>query len=104
MPALAADGCFRKAVTNFMRTPSPHGRRLTTKLQLVLLLIAAMALVATMLAGFVGGHPLKPGQLDLNRMAVIGLVAAAVFIAGLIVWHMGSVIRKEATKAKAESQ
>ncbi len=104
MPALDADGCFRKAVTDFMRAPSPHGRRLTTKLQLALLLIAAMALVATMLAGFVAGHPLKPGQLDLNRMAVIGLVAAAVFIAGLIVWHMGSVIRKEASKAKAESQ
>ena len=37
-------------------------------------------------------------------MAVIGLVAAAVFIAGLIVWHMGSVARKEANTAKAESQ
>ena len=87
-----------------MRATSPHGRRLTTKLQLALLLIAAMALVATMLAGFVAGHRLEPGQLDVSRMAVIGLVAATVFIAGLIVWHMGSVIRKDANKAKAESQ
>jgi signal transduction histidine kinase len=83
--------------------PSP-GRRLTTKLQLALLLVAAMAFVATMLAMFVGGHRIDPNQIGIRQLAAMGLIAGTVFIAGLIVWHMASVARKEARKAKAESQ
>jgi signal transduction histidine kinase len=77
---------------------------LTTKLQLALLLVAAMALVATLLAVFISGRGVDPGRLDARQLAVVGLIAGAVFIAGLIVWHMGSVARKDAQKAKAESQ
>ncbi|MET0639338.1 MAG: ATP-binding protein [Hyphomicrobium sp.] len=71
---------------------------------MALLLVAAMACVATMLAVFVGHHELDPSQLNIRQLGAIALVAAAVFIAGLIVWHMASVARREAHKAKAESQ
>ncbi len=87
-----------------MPATPPPGRRLTTKLQLALLLIAAMAFVATILAMFVGSHSIDPDQLGVRQLAAVALVAGAVFIAGLIIWHMGSVARKEAQKAKAESQ
>src|SRR5262249_15504612 len=82
----------------------PTGRRLTTKLQLTLLLLAAMALVATLLAVFVSGHRMDAGELNIHQIAAVGLIAGAVFMAGLIIWHTGSVARQEARKAKAESQ
>lgn len=87
-----------------MPATPPPGRRSTTKLQLALLLVAAMGLVATLLAVFLNGHGADTGKLNVHQLAVGGLVAGAVFIAGLIVWHMGSIARKEARKAKAESQ
>ncbi|CAA2137226.1 ATP-binding protein [Hyphomicrobium sp. ghe19] len=87
-----------------MRTTPGQNRRLTTRLQLALLLLAAMACVATMLAVFVGGHQMEANELSERQLAVVGIVAATVFMAGLIIWHMGSVARKEAGKAKAESQ
>ena len=87
-----------------MRTTPGQNRRLTTRLQVALLLLAAMACVATMLAVFVGGHQIESNQLSERQLAVVGIVAAAVFMAGLLIWHMGSVARKEAGKAKAESQ
>ena len=87
-----------------MRTTPAQNRRLTARLQLALLLLAAMASVAAMVAVFVGGHQIEPTNLTERQMAVVGVVAAAVFVAGLIIWNMGSVARKEAGKAKAESQ
>ncbi len=86
-----------------MRTTPAQNRRLTARLQLALLLLAAMASVAAMVAVFVGGHQIEPTNLTERQLAVVGIVAAAVFVAGLIIWHMGSVARKEAGKAKAES-
>jgi signal transduction histidine kinase len=80
------------------------GRRSTAKFQLALLLVAAIGLVATLLAIFVGGRSVSPGKLSFGQLEAVGLIAGAVFIAGLIVWHMGSLARKEARKAKAESQ
>jgi signal transduction histidine kinase len=77
---------------------------LTTKLQLALLLVAAIALVATLLAFFVGSRGVDAGQLGVRQLAAVSLIAGAVFIAGLIVWHMSSVAQKEARTAKAESQ
>ncbi|HET6388617.1 PAS domain-containing sensor histidine kinase [Hyphomicrobium sp.] len=77
---------------------------MTARLQLALLLLAAMASVAAMVAVFVGGHQIEPTNLTERQMAVVGVVAAAVFVAGLIIWNMGSAARKEAGKAKAESQ
>ncbi len=87
-----------------MPVTPPSGRRSTTKLQLALLLVAAMACVAAMLAIFVGGSRLEPGALNMRQLAAGGLVAGAIFIAGLIIWHMANVARKETRKAKAESQ
>ncbi|WP_045837225.1 PAS domain-containing sensor histidine kinase [Hyphomicrobium sp. 99] len=87
-----------------MRTTPAQNRRLTTRLQLALLLLAAMACVAAMLAVFVGGHQIATDQLNERQLAVIGIVAATVFVAGLVIWHMASIARKEAGKAKAESQ
>lgn len=87
-----------------MPATSSPGRRLTTKLQLALLLMAAMALVATLLAVFVGVHGMDPDQLSVHQLVAVGLIAEAVFIAGLILWHAGSVARKAARKAKTESQ
>lgn len=84
-------------------TPAP-GRRLTTKLQLALLLAAAMGFVAAMLAMFVDRRGMDANQLATHQLAAVGVIAGAVFIAGLVVWHMGSVARKEARNAKAESQ
>ncbi len=74
---------------------------MTTRLQLVLLLIAAMACVATLLASVVGRHRVQPGELDMSHVALIALVAGAAFLAGLVVWHMSGVARREARAAKA---
>ncbi|CCB63792.1 putative histidine kinase, Putative HK, ATPase and Sensor Domain [Hyphomicrobium sp. MC1] len=87
-----------------MPTTPPSGRRLRTKLQLALLLAAAMGLVATLLTVLVGARSATVASFDFRQLAVGGLVAGAVFIAALIVWHMASVARKEARKAKTESQ
>ena len=64
-----------------MRATSPHDPKMTTRLQLLLLLIAAMACVATMLASFVDGHHVW----DVTRPQVwssfeIGLDPAAVIL------------------------
>ncbi|MBS0250279.1 MAG: PAS-domain containing protein [Proteobacteria bacterium] len=87
-----------------MPTTPPTGRRLSTRLQLALLLAAAMGLVATLMVVLVGAHSTEPTSFDYRQLAVLGVVAGAVFIAGLIVWHMATVARKEARKAKTESQ
>lgn len=87
-----------------MPTTPPSGRRLTTKLQLALLLAAAMGLVATLLTVLVGTRRVDAASFDFRQLAVVGLVVGAMFIAGLIIWHMASVARKEARKAKTESQ
>jgi hypothetical protein len=76
---------------------------MTTRRQLTLLLLAAMACVATMLASFVSGHRIEPEQFDMRHVSLIALVAGAGFLAGLIVWHMTNVARREARYAKAES-
>jgi signal transduction histidine kinase len=87
-----------------MRATTPHSPKMTTRLQLSLLLIAAMACVATMLASFVAGRKFDAGQFDVRQVSLVALIAGAAFIAGLIVWHMGSVARRDARQAKAESQ
>jgi len=76
---------------------------MTTRRQLALLLLAAMACVATMLASFVSGHRIEPDQFDMRHVSLIALVAGAGFLAGLVVWHMTNVARREARYAKAES-
>lgn len=76
---------------------------MTTRWQLALLLLAAMACVATMLASFVAGHPIEPGQLDVRHVSLIALVAGAGFIAALVIWHMNSVGQRQTRDAKAES-
>jgi signal transduction histidine kinase len=76
---------------------------MTTRRQLSLLLLAAMACVATMLASFVAGHRIEPDQLDMRHVSLIALVAGAGFLAGLVVWHMTNIARREARSAKAES-
>lgn len=68
-----------------------------------MLLLAAMGCVTALLATFVSGHAIQPDRIDLRHISLIALVAGAGFIAGLIVWHMTSVARREARYAKAES-
>ena len=70
---------------------------MTTRWQLALLLLAAMACVATMLASFVAGHPIEPGQFDVRHVSLIALVAGAGFIAALVIWHMNSVGQRRDT-------
>ncbi|HEY8194993.1 MAG TPA: ATP-binding protein [Hyphomicrobium sp.] len=76
---------------------------MTTRLQLALLLIAAMACVATMLATFVSGHHIEPGQFGKQHIWLIAAIAGAGLAAGIIVWRIGSIARREARSAKAES-
>src|SRR4051794_12261157 len=99
------DGPLRKKCSkSLMRAATPNSPKMTTRLQLALLLAAAMACVATMLASFVGDGKFESASLDVRQLSLLALIAGAAFIAGLIVWHMGSVARREAREAKAESQ
>ena len=68
-----------------------------------MLLLAAMGCVTVLLSTFVAGHGIQPDTIDLRHISLIALVAGAGFIAGLFVWHMTSVARREARYAKAES-
>ncbi len=86
-----------------MRAIARGNQRSTTRRQLALLLLAAMGCVTALLATFVSGHAIQPDRIDLRHISLIALVAGAGFIAGLIVWHMTSVARREARYAKAES-
>jgi signal transduction histidine kinase len=86
-----------------MRATSPHDPKLTTRLQLLLLLIAAMACVATMLATFVDGHHIGSVEFGLRHLWLIAAVAGAAITSIAIIWHMGSIARREARAAKAES-
>ena len=66
-----------------------------------------MACVAAMLAGFVGGRVDRADR-DLGETSDGRSLAsfAAVLVAGLIIWHMGSgwTRTEDRAKAKAESQ
>ena len=75
----------------------------TTRRQLALLLLAAMACITALLSSFLSGHGMKPDDMDMRHVSLIALVAGTAFIAGLIVWHMASSARREARYAKAES-
>ena len=87
-----------------MRATSPNGPKTTTRWQVALLLVAAMACVATMLTVFVAGHRIAPADFDMRRITLLALIVGASFFVGLVVWHMTSVARREARYAKAESQ
>ncbi len=86
-----------------MRAVAASAQRTTTRRQLAMLLLAAMGCVTALLATLVSGHASQPDRIDLRHISLIALVAGAGFIAGLIVWHMTSVARREARYAKAES-
>lgn len=87
-----------------MRATATKAQTGTTRRQLALLLIAAMALVTPLLAGIISGDHSKPDALDLRHLSLIALVAGAGFIAGLIVWRMTSSARHEAQEFKNEAQ
>jgi signal transduction histidine kinase len=87
-----------------MPATPPISPKMTPRLQLSLLLVAAMACVAVMLAGFVAGHPLQLQQLDLRQVLLIALIACVGFLAGLIIWYFSSLARREARSASAESR
>jgi signal transduction histidine kinase len=86
-----------------MRATSPHDPKMTTRLQLLLLLIAAMACVATMLASFVDGHHIGSVDFHMRHLWLIAAVSGAAIAAVAIIWRMGSMARREARAAKAES-
>ena len=86
-----------------MRAVAAKTQQSTTRRQLAMLLLAAMGCVTALLATFVSGHAIQPDRINLRHISLIALVAGAGFIAGLIVWHMTSVARREARYAKAES-
>ncbi len=87
-----------------MRALAAKAERTTTRRQLALLLLAAMACVAVLLSTYVSGTGVSAEGLDLRDISLISALAGAAFIAGLIVWHVTTVARKEARFAKAESQ
>jgi signal transduction histidine kinase len=86
-----------------MRLPYSQDPKLTTRLQLALLLVAAMACVATMLASFVSGHSLAAEEFDFRHIWLILAIAGSGLAVIAIVWRMGSVARREARTAKTES-
>ncbi len=97
-----ARGCLC-GCSGTMRLSYPQDPKLTTRLQLALLLIAAMACVATMLAGFVNGHGLGSVEFDLRHTWLFLTVAVGALAAIAVIWRMGSVARREARAAKSES-
>ena len=86
-----------------MRLSYPQDPKLTTRLQLALLLIAAMACVATMLAGFVNGHGIGSVDFDFRHTWLFLTVAVGALAAIAVIWRMGSMARREARAAKSES-
>ena len=86
-----------------MRLSYPQDPKLTTRLQLALLLIAALACVATMLASFVNGHNIGSVEFDLRHIWLIVAIAGGSLAAIAVIWRMGSVARREARTAKTES-
>lgn len=86
-----------------MRATSPQNPKMTTRLQLLLLLIAAMACVATMLVSFVGGHRIGSVDFDIRHLWLIAAVGGAAVASMTIIWRMGTMARREARAAKAES-
>ena len=87
-----------------MRANAKKANTSTTRRQIALLAIAAMACVSLLLGGIISGDHNKSNTFDLRHISLIALVAGAGFIAGLIVWHMTSSARREAHEAKSESQ
>jgi signal transduction histidine kinase len=86
-----------------MRAKISQRPEMTTRLQLGLLLAAAMAVVAVLVAHFVAAHPIESQAFDIRYVALIALALGGTSIGGLIVWHISSVARREARLAKAES-
>lgn len=86
-----------------MRVIANKTQTATTRRQLALLLLGAMACVSTLLGGIIAGDQSHPQGFDIRHIALIALVAGAGFIAGLIIWHIASSARQEARNAKAES-
>lgn len=86
-----------------MRLSYPQDPKLTTRLQLALLLIAAMACVATMLAGFVNGHGIGSVEFDFRHTWLFLTAAVGALAAIAVTWRIGSVARREARAAKSES-
>ena len=69
-----------------------------------MLLVAAMACVATILASLVPKHPVDTTQFDIRHILLVAVIAIAAFLAGLAIWHMTNAARRQATSARAESQ
>jgi PAS domain-containing protein len=86
-----------------MRVTHPQDPKLTTRLQLLLLLIAAMACVATLLASFGDGHRIGSFDFDLRHVWLILAVAVGGIAVIAVIWRISSVARREARSAKAES-
>ncbi len=86
-----------------MRAIAKKANRSTTRRQLAVLLLAAMACVTVLIAAIVSADSAQPNAFDLRHMSLIAVVAGSGFIAGLIVWHIASGARREARLAKAES-
>lgn len=92
------------------RTPDPNAdvmSRLepaTTRRQLALLLLAAMAGVATLLMAFVAGSASPGNDFGISHLILIAVLGAAGVIAVSIVWQITSAARRESRYAKAESQ
>jgi signal transduction histidine kinase len=77
---------------------------MTSKRQLALLLLAAMACVSTLLTILLGARTADSAGASGRQFAVIAVIAASIFIAGIIVWHRGSVARRQMRNARAENQ
>ncbi len=86
-----------------MRAIAKKANKGTTRRQLAVLLLAAMACVTVLMAAIVSADSAQPDAFDLRHMSLIAVVAGSGFIAGLIVWHIASAARREARLAKAES-
>ncbi|HMN37143.1 MAG TPA: PAS-domain containing protein [Hyphomicrobium sp.] len=86
-----------------MRAIANKAQTATTRRQLAMLAIAATACVTMLLGAVIAGDKGQPGALDMRHITLIALVAGAGFIAGLLIWHMASIARREAREAKAEA-
>ena len=87
-----------------MRAIAKKANKETTRRQLAVLLLAAMACITVLMAAVVSRDSgAQPNAFDLRHISLITVVAGAGFIAGLIVWHIASAARREARQAKTES-
>ncbi|MBA2125552.1 histidine kinase [Hyphomicrobium methylovorum] len=80
-----------------------HSRKISTRGQLALLLFAAMSFVATLLTSLVSRDEVTTSGFDIRTVLLLAIGAGALVLMGSVIWHKGSVAKREARTAKAES-